>query len=419
MKKWISRKSIFAHLFFLRFGKDFLSGPTKSITHRNGDKKTAKSTRRVIIVVGMLASPHLHSWIDGMVESSKDIKIWIFPSDCPEKKYIKADRQIRAFPFIFLGKITNYSFRALDLIFARLWRTYFLHLLIKFVSPTHLHFHELQHGAYLYNAVANHPKNEFSGTTITSTWGSDLLVYGNIDADKAHIVNVLSWTHILTAERRDDFEIAAKLGFKGEFQAPIYITVGNRNPNSPHMDISQRNSVMIKGYQDSHGRALNALQAVVETSKKLDLSKFTFYVYSASKPVQLQMELFRVEFGINFIALPRMPKKQLMHYFDNARVYIGLAISDGLSTSMVEAMAHGTFPIQSRNSAASDFLVNGVSGGIVDPWDISGISSILKLALTDDSLFYQASNLNQQTLLRKYNWDEGVIRIQNLYSSIH
>jgi glycosyltransferase involved in cell wall biosynthesis len=267
--------------------------------------------------------------------------------------------------------------------------------------------------------VANHPKNRFSGITITSTWGSDLLVYGNIKSHQKEIEKVLSWTNILTAERRDDFQIAAKFGFKGEFQAPIYITVGNRTSNSPLMDVSNRNSVVIKGYQDSHGRALNALQAVVETSREVDLSKITFYVYSASKPVQLQMELFCAEYGIDFIALPRMPKKQLMQYFDEARVYIGLAISDGLSTSMVEAMAHGVFPIQSKNSAASDFLVHGLSGGVVDPWDISGISTLLKLALTDDLLVDQASKLNQEVLLRKYNWDEGIIRIQKLYSTPH
>lgn len=418
MKKWISQKSILAHLIFLRFGQDLLSDPTESITYGNNHKKET-SNRRVILVVGMLASSHLHTWIDGMVGSSRDAKIWIFPSDCPEKKYTNPDQRIRSFPFVFFGKVTNYSFRVFDLIFKKLWRTYFLHLMIKFVAPTHLHFHELQHGAYLYNAVANHPKNKFSGTSITSTWGSDLLVYGNISEHQKDIEKVLGWTDILTAERRDDFEIAVKLGFKGEFQAPTYITIGNRSSNSSPLEIYKRNSVVIKGYQDSHGRALNALQAVVDAREGIDLDRYIFYVYSASDSVRIQMELLSVTYGINFIALPRMPKKQLMQYFDEARVYIGLAISDGLSTSMVEAMAHGVFPIQSKNSAASDFLVHGLSGGVVDPWDISEISTLLKLALTDDLLVDQASKLNKETLLRKYNWDEGIIRLQRLYSTRH
>jgi glycosyltransferase involved in cell wall biosynthesis len=279
-----------------------------------------------------------------------------------------------------------------------------------------MHFHEMQNGAYIYNEIALHRRNKFSGVIITSTWGSDLLVYGNIESHKLKIQKALSWTQILTSEREDDYQVAAKMGYQGKFEAPIYITVGQGQINPALEETSARKSVVIKGYQDNHGRALNALQAVVDLRQKIDLTQFSFYVFSASESVKLQVELFSKELDIDFVLLPRMPKKQLMDYFDHARVYIGLSICDGLSTSMVEAMAHGVFPIQSRNSAAPDFLVHGLSGGIVDPWDIREISSLLKKALTDDAMVNNAAKMNHEALLRKYNWQEGITRIQSLYS---
>jgi hypothetical protein len=40
---------------------------------------------------------------------------------------------------------------------------------------------------------------------------------------------------------------------------------------------------------------------------------------------------------------------------------------------MVEAMSAGAFPIQSENSAASEFLIHEVLGCIVDPWNLEKI----------------------------------------------
>jgi glycosyltransferase involved in cell wall biosynthesis len=110
-----------------------------------------------------------------------------------------------------------------------------------------------------------------------------------------------------------------------------------------------------------------------------------------------------------------MAKPKLMEYFGNARVYLGLAISDGLSTSMVEAMTYGAFPIQSKNSSAPEFLENEVTGGIVDPWDIVGISKLLKRALLEDELVNQAALVNFETLKEKYDWETGLTNLVRIY----
>ena len=104
-----------------------------------------------------------------------------------------------------------------------------------------------------------------------------------------------------------------------------------------------------------------------------------------------------------------------MEYFKEARVYLGLSISDGLSTSMVEAMSYGVFPIQSQNSSAPEFLANGVTGGVVDPWNIEEIVNMLKFALTSDELVDQAAIANNRIIADKYSWDVGLIKLAEVY----
>jgi len=250
---------------------------------------------------------------------------------------------------------------------------------------------------------------------ILSTWGSDIIIYGKVESHLSQISDVLSWVNLLTSERQEDLNIAKSLGYEGKFLAPMYITVGNRNNHLNFKPTSARNMVLIKGYQDVHGRALNALASIEILSREMDLRQFRFAIFSASDSVRIQAELMRSELDINIIVLGRMPKPELMRYFMEARIYIGLAISDGLSTSMVEAMMHGVFPIQSKNSSAPKFLEHKVTGGIVDPWNIPEIVHLLKLALEDNDLIDKAALRNFETLRLKFDREVGLASLMRIY----
>jgi glycosyltransferase involved in cell wall biosynthesis len=111
-----------------------------------------------------------------------------------------------------------------------------------------------------------------------------------------------------------------------------------------------------------------------------------------------------------------MDNSDLMEYFKRSRTYVGVSISDGLSTSMVEAMIQGTFPIQSVNSAAHHFINNGINGFIVDPWDIVSIVDAIKISLSDDLLVDNAAKINKNIISENYNLQTGLEKMQKLYS---
>jgi glycosyltransferase involved in cell wall biosynthesis len=84
----------------------------------------------------------------------------------------------------------------------------------------------------------------------------------------------------------------------------------------------------------------------------------------------------------------------MLRLYGRARVYIGLSISDAISTSLLEAIVMGAFPIQSCTACADEWVVDGKTGLIVPPEDPEVVAAALHRALTDDSLVDNAARRN-------------------------
>ena len=57
------------------------------------------------------------------------------------------------------------------------WRSYFLARLMIREKPGIIHFHEMQHAAYIFNYLVNDKVFRIKSKKIISTWGSDLTLY--------------------------------------------------------------------------------------------------------------------------------------------------------------------------------------------------------------------------------------------------
>lgn len=378
----------------------------------------------VCLIIGMANSPHLHSWIKGMAEARAFKKIIIFPSDFPrlqEKSWMSWSgrnyTRVKVIRILPIRIINFYFMHAVEIIFGNIWRSKVIWYLIKRHKPGVVHYHEMQHGGYLLNPLSEKliALEERKPVIVGSTWGSDLTFFGYTDSHTIQLRQLLEITEILTAERVDELQILREFKYSGEFLAPIYISVG-RNPENDIVEnfSHPRTLILIKGYQHDQGRALNALKALEELE---EVKKFKVRVFSANKSssVILQSERMKKLYGIDVELLPKMSHSEFLKIYRDSRIYIGLSESDGLSTSMVEAMANGCIPIQSQNSAAPLFIKDRVSGFVVDPWDIEGIRRCIRIALTDDKFLKAAQTMNIETLANKYNWKSGVRRIRQVY----
>jgi glycosyltransferase involved in cell wall biosynthesis len=206
--------------------------------------------------------------------------------------------------------------------------------------------------------------------------------------------------------------LARQFGFKG-FELPIYPNIGGLElekltyiRNSAKIP-SRRNLIMLKGYQGLTGRALVGLRALARCR---DLSgKYTIVIYSNTDALDIRTaaELFSKEYKIKVVLLPiNTDNNEILKYHSMARISIGLSISDSISISVLEAMAMGSFPIQSYTSAADEWIIDGETGMLVPPEDPDIIELAIRKALLDDELVDKAEKINWETVKSKLNYND-------------
>jgi glycosyltransferase involved in cell wall biosynthesis len=383
-------------------------------------QRSTQLDKEKILLVGMADSSHFQQWLEVLQQEFPEKKILVFPSDRPHftrvrlKGLKRGRKSTRVFQLFHNGHLNFITYYVLDNLLGLRWRAYFLARLIIRHKPAVIHFHEMQHGAYIFNLIVSYKGIPNNSRNVISTWGSDLNLYSWLNEHKSQISSCLRWVDVLTAERQSELKDAQRLGFIGEFRAPVYITLGHTIEELTEVSKpSSRTIILVKGYQDNPGRALNALCVV--SKLKNELKDFKVLVYSASESVRAQVEILRNRELMDISVLPRVTYGQMQEYFGKTRVSISLAMSDGLPGALVEAMQAGAFPIQSENSAAGEFLIQGKSGFIVDPWDLDSIQEALRQALSDNVLVDSASTINRKILHEKYSMSEGVTRLREIY----
>ena len=99
--------------------------------------------------------------------------------------------------------------------------------------------------------------------------------------------------------------------------------------------------------------------------------------------------------------------------FQKSRIYIGCSISDGISTSFLEALANGAFPIQTNTSCANEWISKGFIASSVEA-NISKIFLIIDSVLQDKDGLALASE-NNLKLARELLDSDQIIKTSVLY----
>lgn len=390
-----------------------------------------------ILIVGMLDSVHLAKWVS-LVNTAKH-KLVLFPSS----KYKLHDKLKQcnvtiAYPGIvirFLGRLFGNDLACdISRVHERISRFVLrnqidakersLAKVIKRERPDLVHSMETQKAGYLVLTVKEkHSTFNTFPLWLHTNWGSDIYLFGRLKEHKTKISKVITECDYYSCESRRDQYLAKDFGYSGVFFQPF--------PNSCGFDIdeikrigsriktSNRKLVVIKGYQGWSGRALTALRAIQLIAPYL--ADYKIIVYSAERQgsVEIESELISEELMLNMeVITTEISHEKMLELFSNARLYIGIAVSDGISTSMLEAMALGAFPIQSDTSTASEWIVDGETGFIVSPYDPAEIAERIRRAVTDEILVDTAAIKNLAVIRDRADSQKIKIQIDNMYSTI-
>lgn len=385
-----------------------------------------------ILFVGMPDNIHSARWISQIADLGWEI--YFFPTYISEINpmfknitYLgtslfqsgKPNRSIRFSHWPFLFFILNFIANRITRLKTSKYKEVALKYAIKWIKPDIVHSLELQLAGYMTLGARNQIKVGFP-TWIATNWGSDIYLFGRLDEHKNKIKQILETCDYYSCECQRDVTLAYKMGLKAKV-LPIWPNAGglhleNLEKHGQPGPVSKRKIITLKGYQHWAGRALVAFQAF--RLCKDDLDGYSIAVFSASDVVKMEAQLFEQDTGIKVDIVPFGSHDEILNVFGKSRLYIGLSISDGISTSMLEAMAMGAFPIQSCTACADEWIECGISGYIVPPEDPQEVSNAIRRALADDSLVDRAAEINAKTVHERLDFEKIQSEVIEMYEGI-
>jgi hypothetical protein len=280
-----------------------------------------------------------------------------------------------------LSKLVNYRVRRLTRI-------------LEDAKPDFIHAIELQGAGYLLAELT--PELLRTSKVIATNWGSDIYYFKNFEDHLLKIRKVLKIADYYSAECVRDYQLAREMGFEGVDLPCI--------PNAGGFDIqdldvafsvpSERTQIIIKGYGGLFGRADLPITLLPEIVSKYP--KYTFFIYSVTpdilslikklpKSVRDRIRISRVGSGLSHA--------EMQTEFRRSRVYIGCSESDGVSTSFLESLINGTYPIQTGTSCANEWVQQGAHASIVS-FSLPEIFKAVEDSLNNDSYVDRAAEKN-------------------------
>lgn len=383
-----------------------------------------------ILFVGTAWSPHLARWVGQLGGQGWDIHLFPLNADegvHPDLRDLTvhdaihgrppgAHRSVRAvddfWPFVRDG----YPFSRGAMTARRVERGFFpkradrawrLAHAVRNLRPDIVHSMTLWPAGDLVMQARAHLGGRFAFPPwIASAWGTDIYLFPRLAEYGGKIRAVLAACDYFTCDCRRDTATATALGFRGELLPVLPVTggldVARTRRLRPAARPSRRRLVLLKGVN----RALFGLRAL-ELCRPL-LDDYTVGIYSADPDVRVAAELLAASGALRIEIVPPSSPDDMLRLHGRARVSLGVSRSDGLPLSALEAMAMGSFPVQTDTSCINEWVRHEVSCLLVHPEDPEGIAAALRRALTDDELVDRAAEINWAVV--EGNFDSAAIR---------
>lgn len=373
--------------------------------------------KKEILVVAMLDSIHTARWLSQFKD--ENINFIIFGS----KKHKQIHPQLiqllnskgqanftlahfKSF-LLFAGYLDFFFFIFLPRFFHFDLRLKSLTTILRNREFSYVHALEIQGAGYLADQAIR--KSGINVKFILTNWGSDIYFFERYKGHKLAIQSALDIATHYSAECKRDYELARNLGFKG-IELPCIPNAGGfeLELTEDQSQTSERTKIVAKAYGGDFGRG----DLVIEALSHI-LHKFTgteAFLYSVTDDLIQAAEHLKSEFpGRVEYSGQRSPlsRHQMSELFLQSRVYVGASRTDGISTSFLEALVSGCYPVQTNTSCAGEWIINGAQAALVG-MDVDQISEAIESSLINDSLVDEAQSINRQ--LAESYLSTGVIR---------
>jgi hypothetical protein len=350
----------------------------------------------------MFDSIHAGRWLSQFTD--QDIDFTLFPSKKFRKIHPKLAALLKsnkkatfsiAHP-VLLPKILGYLdflfFVQMPKFFRSNLRAQYLRKISTENEYDFVHALEIQGAGYLCDEAITKKDFKF----ILTNWGSDIFYFQHLPEHLPRIKSALAKADLYSAECQRDYELATNLGFTGN-QLPCIPNGGGLVTGeilSIGIPTSTRKNIVVKTYGGTFGRGGLAIEAVGKVMESH--SDLTVYFYSVTEDLLSKVLALKSKFGAraNYSTLRKpISYGQLESIFAMSRIYVGCSVSDGISTSFLEALTKGVYPIQTNSSCAGEWIDKGAVASLID-LDIKQLDEALNVAITDDKAVDFAAKKN-------------------------
>jgi hypothetical protein len=280
---------------------------------------------------------------------------------------------------------------------------------MAWLRPAVLHSLELQHAGYLCLEARRRQGAGFP-RWLASSWGSDTFLYRKLPGHRERLIEMAQALDGYHSDCVRDYPLIEELGFRGRFFPQVAASGGidlALYPDPARLPPpSRRRVIVVKGYHGWAGRGLDILLALHRIAPHL--KGFHIRVANAGESVARTAQALRRDDGLDIVVDPYFPDQaRAIERLAHARLVIGYGISDGTSTTLLEAMAVGTFCIQANTACGCEWVRMGIDGLEVPPHDVDGLAEAILRAVTDDALVDGAVARNRREIERR--WTIGVV----------
>ena len=382
--------------------------------------------RKKILIVGMFDSIHLARWLKQFENECVDFTL------LPSKKYKKINPELSrliksnksanyllVWPYNinFLSGYIDFTLNKIGSFLRTNFRRNILKKVLLKYNFDFIHALEIQGAGYLYSEL---PKDIIDrNKLILTNWGSDIYFFAKDKNHNEKISNAIAIAAYYSAECERDYDLLKNYDFTG-VELPCIPNGGGFSSdeiNSVKSLASNRTLILCKGYGGVFGQAQLAIPAI--NSALIKYNYISVFFYSVTSDIEHLIILLQNKYGrrvkYSTVSHP-LSRERLLNLFSEARVYIGCSKSDAISTSFLEAIVCGAYPIQTNTSCANEWISKGVVATLVD-LSAAELNDALDKVLDENKLvdFAQIRNVE---IARKFLTDKHIKKIAKIFYSL-
>jgi glycosyltransferase involved in cell wall biosynthesis len=283
---------------------------------------------------------------------------------------------------------------------------------IESIAPDVLHAHYVvEHG--FYGAIGFHPY-------VASAWGSDLLIESRKPLGRFVARRVLRQADLVAANDPSLARRAIALGVAPERVVvaslgidALFFEGGQQSVNLLPPDAAPPTVLSDRALEPLYNVDV-VLRAFARLRERLPTARLLIAGDGRQRP-RLEALAQELQQGESVRFLGRLTPDEIKHALASAHVYVSVPDSDSLSSSTLEAMASGSFPVISDLPSANGAITDRVNGLRVPRRDVSLLTEALTNALTDTALRRDAVATNRALAEAQGQRERNLVVLERLY----